>query len=487
VKSDGYSVKPPLRLASGINGLDRVLCGGLITGSVYIVQGTPGAGKTIFANQLAFTQAAQGKRALYITLLAESHDRLMGHLSQLRFYDQRYVADALYYVSGFHDLQNKGLMGILQLLGKETKARPASLIVLDGLFVVEETAGNEAEYRKFINDIAMFASLTNSTILLLTNSERGRGSPEFTMVDGWLELALERTGHRTFRYLEVHKFRGSEMISGRHMAIISDAGMEVLPRLEAVSKGRSDSPFDEVERLSSGIPALDDMLGGGVPAGSSTLLLGASGIGKTTLGLQFISGATPEEPALIFGFYENAQRLRKKARLLGMDFDSMIADGSLEILWQPATENLLDQLAYRLLEAVRRRKVKRLLVDGLDGVRQSVILPERLSPYLAALANTLRDEAATTMFTAEQPYFLNQDGNFTLDASSSVAENIILMRYVEHDSYLQRCLSVVKVRESDFDHAIRSFTINSNGIELGDVVAHGLFAASTSGSRPAAG
>lgn len=484
MKTDGYSVKPPLRLATGIKGLDRVLCGGLITGSVYIVQGTPGAGKTIFANQLAFTQAAQGKRALYITLLAESHDRLMGHLSQLQFFDQRYVADALYYVSGFHDLQNKGLMGILQLLGKETKARPASLIVLDGLFVVEETAGNEAEYRKFINDIATFASLTNSTILLLTNSERGRGSPEFTMVDGWLELVLERTGHRTFRYLEVHKFRGSEMVSGRHMAVISDAGMEVLPRLEAVTKGRNDDPFDAAARLSCGIMPLDDMLGGGIPAGSSTLLLGASGIGKTTLGLHFIAGASPEEPALIFGFYENAQRLRRKARLLGMDFDAMIANGSLEILWQPATENLLDQLAYRLLEAVRRRKVRRLLVDGLDGIRQSVILPERLSPYLAALTNSLREQAVTTLFTAEQPYFLNQNGSITLEACSSVAENIILMRYVEQHSHLRRCLSVVKVRESDFDHAIRSFTIDAKGIELGDVVAPGLFA--VGGSRPAA-
>ncbi|HEX5515558.1 MAG TPA: RAD55 family ATPase, partial [Gammaproteobacteria bacterium] len=160
------------RLRTGVPGLDTILDGGLIPGSVYIIQGSPGAGKTILANQICFHHAHTGSKALYVTLLAESHDRLLAHLSQLTFFDGSQVPDSIYFISGFDTLSRDGLKGILHLLRSESRARDASLIVLDGLFALEETAQSAKEFRKFINDLTTLSMLIGCTVLLLTNNAR---------------------------------------------------------------------------------------------------------------------------------------------------------------------------------------------------------------------------------------------------------------------------------------------------------------------------
>lgn len=176
------------RIATGVRGLDAVLHGGMISGAVYIIQGSPGAGKTILANQVCFHQAARGVRCRYMTVLAESHDRMFGHLKEMVYFDEHQVPDSIYYESAYDTLEYEGLDGILRLLTQERKSLSPGLIVLDGLFVLEEAIASAAGFRKFINILSSYAHLTNTTILLLTNSARSPRSPEYTMVDGWLEL-----------------------------------------------------------------------------------------------------------------------------------------------------------------------------------------------------------------------------------------------------------------------------------------------------------
>lgn len=461
-------IPPPVRLSTGIPGLDVILDGGLLAGSVYIVQGTPGAGKTILANQLCFHRAAQGEHVLYVTLLAESHDRLMQHLCSMSFFDGSRVPSSVYYVSGYDDLENGGLSGILRLLNGESRARRASTIVVDGLFVLEESLRSERAFREFINNLANLASMLSCTILLLTNSRRGPTSPEFTMVDGWIEIGMSRSDYRSYRYLQVHKFRGSSFIPGEHKTTISPQGVRVLPRLETAI---GLTPPDEATtmRVSVGVPELDTLLGGGVPKGSTSLVLGPTGIGKSTLGLHFVGQCSEREPGLILGFYESPERLLLKARLIGVDLQRLVDRGAVRIVWLPPTEKLLDEIGYRMLDEIRAHGVRRVFVDGIDAIAESAFHPNRLPRFLAALTNAMRCDGVTSMFTSEIPQLVGGDAQIEIGAFSAVAENIVLLRYVEIGSALHRIISLLKVRESDFDSSIREFTITRQGLRLGGV------------------
>lgn len=457
------------RLGTGVPGLDVVLDGGVIPGSVFIVQGSPGAGKTILANQICFNHARAGQKALYVTLLAESHDRLLAHLGRLQFFDPRQLPDSIYFISGFDTLTRDGLKGILHLLRSESRSRQASLIVLDGLFALEETAQSAKEFRKFINDLTTLSALMGCTVLLLTNNSRsGAESVEYTMVDGWIQLEMEQRDSRAMRYLRILKYRGSGFVDGRHAVTIDDAGMHVLPRLEAVVCDRLLPLLPAGERLSTGASELDALFGGGVPAATATLLVGPTGVGKTTIGLHFMAACSASEPGLIFSFFETEAHLRSKCDALGLRLGALIEAGHIEVERHAPTEQQLDGLAHRLIERVRQRGVKRLLVDGIGGFSQSAADPERLPRFLSALTTVLRSEGVALIYTYEVPQ-LGQGQSFELPvAVSSVAQNIVFARYVELESELRRVVAVLKVRDSAFEPKIRQFEIGPTGLTIGE-------------------
>ncbi len=454
------------RVTTGIPGLDRVLHGGLLPRSVYIVQGGPGEGKTILANQVCYHRAALGERSLYVTLLAETHHRLLRHLRSMEFMAERSGGDTVYYESAFDTLRSEGLEGVLRFLIRNTKNQGASLIVLDGLFALEESAETERSFREFINDLSVFADMNRCTVLLLTNSERGAGSPEFTMVDGWIELNSDDDECRSFRYLCVHKFRGSGFVSGRHMSRISDAGLHVYPRLEALV-GTSVPAEAPAHRVGSGIAGLDQLIEGGLPHASTTMLVGPTGVGKTSFGLSFICQSTPEEPGLVFGFFEDANRLARRAESIGTDLQALIQSGAVNIMHFPPTEQIIDSLAEQLLAEVRRVGARRLLVDGIDGFRQAAIYPSRLGRFLSVLTSLLRAEGVTTIFTAELPEVLGGEQQLRFTTLSPIAENILLLRYAEIDSQLYRTVSIVKMRESGFTPFVHEFFLAEEGFGVG--------------------
>lgn len=462
------------RLGTGVPGLDMILHGGLIPGSVFIVQGAPGAGKTILANQICFHHARTGSKALYVTLLAESHDRLLTHLGRLAFFDPRQVPESIYFISGFDTLAREGLKGILQLLRSESRERQSSLIVLDGLFALEETAQSAKEFRKFINDLTTLAGLIGCTMLLLTNTGRRRTeSVEYTMVDGWIELELRQMAQRAERSVRVLKYRGSSFVQGRHTICIDAGGIHVFPRLEALAQDRVRLPLSG-KRLGTGITELDRVLNGGLPSATATLLVGPTGIGKTLTGLHFMAGSSADEPGLIFNFYETEEQIRVKDAALELGLTELIGAGHVLIVRAAPTEQRLDVLAHRLLELVREHGVKRLLVDGIDGFSQSVADVERLPQFMTALSTALCREGTTTVYTLEQPHLVQAGGSVTCTLSS-VVQNIVMMDYVEIDSELRRAIMVLKVRDSSFDRRIRELDITPQGVRIGEVLPPGTF------------
>ncbi|WP_224363693.1 ATPase domain-containing protein [Hyalangium versicolor] len=451
------------RLASGIPGLDEVLGGGLRRAGIYLVMGPPGAGKTLLANQVCFHQARQGMRSLYVTLLAEPHVRMLEHLEPMRFFEPRALPDTVCYVSAFQVLESQGLHGLQEMLRREMRQREAGLLVIDGLVQAQEQSASPREFKKFIHELQTAANLARFTALLLsTSGTESQASPEQAMVDGIIELHESSYGVRAHRELRVRKFRGGENLPGRHVFRISDAGLEVFPRLE--SRIHRQQPVDPgSQRVRFGIPSLDAIFSEGLAAGSTTLLLGPTGSGKTLLGLSLLAeGLRQGEPCLYFGFYEPPDRLMNKAAKVGIELRPAAEANRLSLQWQPPGEYELDVLASRLLAAVKAHGARRVFVDGLSAFFDATTEPARLSLFFAGLTHELRCLGATTAFALETSQVFGPELPVPVGSGiSAVAENLFFLRHVELRSRLHRLVSVLKVRDCEYDTTLREFTISS--------------------------
>jgi circadian clock protein KaiC len=455
------------RIPSGVPGLDTILHGGFTKGGIHILQGPPGTGKTTLANQVCYHHAASAGRALYVTLLTESVARMLLHLGTMSFFEASRLPEQVFYISGLGALDTEGLPGLVTLLRREIATHQATILVLDGLMAAEDRAASDTEFKKFIHELQAQAELHGCTAFLLTTSKGQAIPPEHTMVDGVVELTNVRYGSRTERALFVNKVRGSDFLAGRHPFLITREGLVVYPRIEAAFHRTTNPDEVRVGRLSTGVEGLDAMLGGGMPNATVTGLVGPSGIGKTTLGMHFLCASSAAEPGLFFGFYETPPRLLQRAATLGLDLGSSVNRGEVEILWQPQGENVQDGVAHRLLDAVGRRGVRRVFIDGLGGFIEASVEPERTSRFFSVLVNELRTRGVTTLYTMETRDLVGRGIEMPIGGMSSIVESLIVLRYLEYHSRSCRLLSVVKVRDSDFDSALREFVIiDGSGISL---------------------
>ncbi|HEY0192252.1 MAG TPA: ATPase domain-containing protein, partial [Kofleriaceae bacterium] len=391
------------RVDTGVPGLDTILSGGLFKGGVYIIEGTPGAGKTILGNQICFHRASRGDSVIYVTLLAESHTRLIAHLRPMAFFRPELIAASIYYISAFKVLEESGLDGLLRSVQESVYARKATFLVLDGLVSAEEFAPSSRDFKKFIHGLQTISGMTDCTVLLLSSSARGGGlRPEHTMVDGLIELGETQVGVQSLRHVLVRKMRGASQQRGRHALEISAAGIKIRPRTETLlrTRGEQEQPPSPSSLHDFGVVGLDAMLRGGLPNGSATIVLGPSGSGKTTLGLQFLSaGRRHNTVGLYVGFYERPTGLLAKGRRLGLGLAEACNDGLLHMFWEAPIEGVLDAVVDRVLRAVVEHKVTRLVFDGLHGFRHNAEYPDRTRTVFSAFADELTRLGVTTLFT----------------------------------------------------------------------------------------
>ncbi|MBC7714603.1 MAG: serine/threonine protein kinase [Rhizobacter sp.] len=450
---------------SGIHGLDQITGGGFLRGRLYLIEGVPGSGKTILGNQLAFANAKQGESSLFITLLSESHGKMLDHIRDFNFFDESLLNEKVFYLSGYTVLSENGIGGFKNFLTQGIRSSNIKLVVIDGFKIVSSFSKDDLEYSTFLHDLNTLASALNCIFIILNPVNSSKPQPEDVLTDGLIELKRTDVGMRNVREIHVHKMRGLEHYEGRHELTICKEGMRIFPRIELiVGKLKPFHPNLTEVKKSFGIKFLDEMLKGGLVSGSVTSLFGPPGAGKTLIGLKFLhEGLLAGENSLYFGFYETRDQMLSKANGVGIDFAPFIKSGQLQFEWYPPTEQLIDELYEKLVNIINDKKISRVFIDGVEGFKFSAVFSDRLPRFVTSLTIKLRSLGVTAIFS-EEARMPSLEKDYHLGEYSAAFENIIYLRYMETSFHVKRLINIYKVRSSSYDISIHEFHIQDQGI-----------------------
>jgi circadian clock protein KaiC len=382
------------RLRTGVPGLDDVLGGGLPEFSFNMIAGAPGAGKTTLAHQVMFALAGRDRRALYCTVLGEPPLKMLRYQQQFTFFDIAKVNDSIRFVNLVQEVRNGGLADVLKRIIQEVEAASPAIVVVDSFrSIIQAAARSEAgrlSLQDFVQELGMRLTGWEATTFLVGEYQPSESveNPVFTVADGllWLYQSVDRNS--MVRKMQIMKMRGQAPIPGLHTFRITDGGLEVFPRMiigpkeKGRPEGRNERRPSEV-RLSTGIKAVDQMLGGGVPAGFSILVAGPSGSGKTVLATQFISeGARNGEPGVIAVF---EKRPSEYSQVGIRAFDRLIRDGRIGLIHTRPLDLSIDETLHELTTMIHRVKAKRIVIDSLSG-------------FELALAPTFREDFRESLY-----------------------------------------------------------------------------------------
>jgi circadian clock protein KaiC len=450
------------RLPTGIAEFDLVLGGGFGPGSCVVIAGPPGTGKTILAQQICFANASPGHHAIYYTTLSEPHSKLTSHLEGFTFFDTTAIGETV----EFHHLaalaEPSGDIPMTavstEVVRNAFETRP-SVIVIDSSKALHEAEG--PGFRRSVYELASRVAHTDAVLVLVGEYEEEdvRTAAEFAVADAIILLTNSSTGLVDRRWLRVAKLRGSDYLSGRHFFRIGQSGIELYPRMETTLPG---SPTGVERRMSSGVEGLDQMMTGGIPSESATIIAGPSGAGKTVICLQFLAeGLRQGENCVYASFQESEHQIRTKAKHFGWDFDKPTMDGRLSVIHVQPVELGLDVVAAKLRHEVVEKKATRVVIDSISELEHAAD-SGRFADYLWALVGTLRKEGATVVLTSETAAFFGPAFELA-HGLSFIADNIVLLRYTEIDSEIRRALVVVKMRDSDHTKSLVEFEITNKG------------------------
>lgn len=456
------------RISTGNAHADEILNGGFPANSINIVMGEPGTGKTVFAELLAFHNATDDKRpSLYLTTLSEPVAKIVKYLQRFQFFDEEKIGSSIHYEDIGTELAKHGISALIPLLKESLKIRSPKIIIIDSFKALHDLAESTPEMRRMLFELTGLLTAYETTVFLLGEytDEEAKTLPEFALVDGIIQFMRSAHSTRDERFLRVLKLRGSNYIEGLHGFRITSQGLDIYPRL--VTPEIPENYVIVQERTPSGIDGLDKMIGGGLWKGSSTLLAGSTGAGKTTLSLQFaIEGTRQGVQSLYVNFQENPTQLaRSIVNLSGRSAQETLESG-LNLLYISPVEVQLDSVVVRLFRLIREKNIKRVVIDSIGDLARSASDPQRFNDYLYATFKHLAVQGITAMFTIETgDAVIGPANDLQLDNVGGMSDNMITLS-LKQQPVPHRELVCSKSRGSEQDLAPHEFFIAQDGLHI---------------------
>jgi circadian clock protein KaiC len=469
------------RLPTGVPGFDEVLGGGLSEFSFNLIAGAPGAGKTTLAQQIMFALASRDRPAIYFTVVGEPPLKMLRYQQQFTFFDAARVNESIRFVNLREEVADATLENLLERIVKEVEATGPGVVVVDSFRTVAKAVARGQngvhDLQHFVQQLAVRLTSWEATTFLvgeyLPSDEEQ--NPIFTVADGllWLYQSVDRNS--MVRKLQVLKMRGQASIPGLHTFRITGDGIRVFPRAivgrEQTSGRTVSTPETAPARLSTGVGALDDMLGGGIPRGHSVLVAGPSGSGKSVLATRFImEGARQGEPGII-AVFEKRPGEYSRTDSTGHALDRMVRDRQVGIIHTRPLDLSIDETLHDLMAAIHAFDARRVVIDSLSGFELALAptFREDFRESLYRLVTVLTEMGITLLLTAElEDSYV--DLRFSPHGTAFLTDTIIMQRYIELRGELRRVMGVVKVRGSAHSKELRAFEITHDGIVVGEAL-----------------
>ena len=452
------------RLSTGDAALDAVLGGGFPLHSITILLGHPGTGKTVLAEQLAFRNADGDRPVLYLTTMSEPLAKVVKFLQRFDFFDAEKMGAAIFYEDIGHELSKRGPAVLLDWIRDAIRRISPKIIIIDSFKAIHDLADTPQQMRRLAFELASVLSAYDVTTFLVGEYAESQIPllPEFAVADAVVQLVRDSTRRRDERFLRVLKLRGSTYHGGLHAFRLTTAGIAVHRRLVSPNHPPDYSP--RVERIRTGTEGLDELLDGGFWAGSSTLVLGAAGSGKTTFGLGFAAeGARSGEPSLYLNLQENPTQLARTIASLGFDIDLLRQQG-LHLHYASPVELQIDSIVGDMFKIIGRERIQRVVIDAVGDLAIAANDPERLHDYLYALVQYFMVQGVSNVLTLESfagPGLSARD----MLRLSSISDTIIELD-VLRDLSPRRTLRVIKSRGTDHDLRPHEMIIHAGGMRV---------------------
>lgn len=462
----GARAVPLTRIGTGSPELDGILEGGFPANSINVLMGGPGTGKTVLAQQLVFHNATEDRIAVYVTTLSEPQSKVVKYLQRFEFYDEAKLFGSVVYEDVGPELLEHGVDHLLVRVKELIHDLGPAVLVIDSFKALHDLAESPVDMRRVAAELGGLLSAYDVTAFLVGEYAPDAAAlyPEFAVADGIVELTRLGSTKRDERYLRVRKLRGSGYHEGLHAFDLGPRGLSVYPRLVT-----PDTPPDyraRLERVSTGIEGLDTMLGGGLWRGSSTLVVGAGGTGKTTFGLGFaVAGARSGEPSLYLNFQENPTQLSRTIHGLGIQLEEARTSG-LELMYRSPVELAIDAVVVDLFRAMEEQGTRRVVIDSLGEVAVAASSMERFHDYVYSVVQLCAVQGITTVLTLEGPTAVASAPHRHDARYSTLSDALIELSVDMSGDPPVRRLQVVKAR--GIHHTLRAvpMTIEKGGIVI---------------------
>lgn len=458
------------RITTGVRNLDEILCGGLPSGGITVFAGSPGSGKTILSQQIAFKNATPENKVLIFQTLSEPTAKTLRYLTEFSFFDRKKLDnESIQFIDLGDILQAEKLKEAIALLMGHVKRVKPAFVIIDSFKVFEDLAKSREELRKFSYEVAVNLMAWECTTFLLGefSPDELATNPLFSIVDGIILLKHFAESGEQQRFIQVAKMRGTDHSRDQHSFAINKAGIEIYAPRVTIRRLPNSDKMDLAHaphRAKLNISSIDSLLGEGIPYGSSLLVSGVAGTGKTIISLEFIYRGAKElnEKGIYFSFEETTERLISAAIGMGWDIEEQIEKGNIEIVFVPQTEIQVEKHLVMMKDRIEKMQAKRIAIDSVSVFVHKIKDPQVVREKIFQLATLVQMAQGIGFFATDIPYGSYKISRFGVE--ETVVDGVILLTATENGLIRDRYIEIYKLRNTAHINGRHLIQIHRGGI-----------------------